>query len=128
MTATASTAKADVIEDLEERTKDMVDTLNVELAKDLSHAFAAGQELIPPEALLHYARSWLPTVNAQTGNRWWRQQWNAGVQHIRVESPELAQIEDPISAIRKAADGAVEDVSCKVPLGAAAEKMRPNGI
>ncbi|HEX7656051.1 MAG TPA: insulinase family protein [Sphingomonas sp.] len=123
-----STAKADVIEDLEERTKDMVDTPNVELAKDLSHAFAAGQELIPPEALLHYARSWLPTVNAQTGNRWWRQQWNAGVQHIRVESPELAQIEDPISAIRKAADGAVEDVSCKVPLGAAAEKMRPNGI
>ena len=87
---------------------------NVELAKDLSHAIAAGRALIPPDSLLQHARAWLPTVDLRTGNAWWRQQWHAGVRHIRVEAPELAQIADPARAIRASVDEATATAGCRV--------------
>jgi zinc protease len=85
---------------------------NVELAKDLSHAIAADRELIAPSALLRRARIWLPTIDASTGNAWWRQQWQSGHEHVRVEAPELARVVDPRQAIRAALDAASSLASC----------------
>jgi len=92
----------------------MADVPNVELAKDLSHALADDRALIPPDALLQRALRSLPMVDAQAGSDWWRRQWHAGTQHIRVEAPELALLANPLTAIRTAADVAVMDQSCKV--------------
>ncbi|MEN2786554.1 insulinase family protein [Sphingomonas qilianensis] len=109
-----SAAKQGVIQELEQRASGMAAVPNVDLAKDLSHALAAGEDLIPPDELLRRARIWLPSVDTRGGNRWWRRQWHAGREHIRVELPELAQIKDPAAAIRLAADAAVQDGGCKI--------------
>jgi hypothetical protein len=95
-------AKQDVVRELENRARDMGKAPNVELAKDLSHALADGRDLIPPDEMLLHARAWLPSIGARAMNRWWRRQWIAGVEHVRVESPELARIEDPRTAIGEA--------------------------
>ena len=110
-----ATAREKVILELERRTKDMADLANVDVAKDLSHAIADGRALVPPNAMLRYARGWLPTVGARAGNAWWRRQWYGGVEHIRVESPELAQIKDPRAAIRAAVDTAIGTEGCVAP-------------
>ncbi len=107
-------ARKHLIEDLEARTGAMATTPNVELAKDLSHALAAGRDLLPPDALLRRARAWLPGVSARAGTAWWQAQWHAGVAHIRVEAPELAGAKDSIPAIRTTVDAAVGDPRCRV--------------
>ncbi|MEG3163994.1 insulinase family protein [Sphingomonas sp. PB2P19] len=107
-------ARQAVIHDLEHRVNEMPGVANVEIAKDLSHALAAGQNPVLPNTLLEHARSWLPTVSAQTGSDWWQRQWSAGVDHIRVEAPELAPLDQPLAAFRIVADEAVADVQCKV--------------
>jgi len=107
-------ARQDLIRELERRSAGMADVPNVELAKDLSHALADDRALIPPDALLQRALRSLPMVDAQAGSDWWRRQWHAGTQHIRVEAPELALLANPLTAIRTAADVAVMDQSCKV--------------
>jgi hypothetical protein len=99
-------AKQNLIEELEQRTRDMAAAPNVELAKDLSHALADGRDLIPPDELLQRARTFLPAISTQAGNDWWRRQWRAGAEHVRVESPELANVKDPEAAIRAALAGA----------------------
>lgn len=106
-------AKQDVIHDLAGSADGMVDVANVELAKDLSHALAAGKDLIPPDEMLRYARGWFPAIGAMTANQWWHEQWLVGAEHIRVEAPELAMVKDPIAAIRTVADDAVKE-GCKV--------------
>lgn len=108
------TAKQEVLHDLQQRADTMGTATNVELAKDLSHAVAAGQDLIPPDQLMRYARSFLPTVSAGAGSRWLQQQWQTDVEHLRVEAPELGQVAEPISAIRTVADQATEPLVCKV--------------
>lgn len=95
-------AKQGVIGDLEQRSTNMMAAPNVELAKDLSHAVADGRSLIPPDELLRHARAWLPTVDENSASDWWRRQWAAGVEHVRVESPELAMVEYPRAAVRAA--------------------------
>jgi hypothetical protein len=95
-------SKRDVLQDLENRAKDMGGAPNVELAKDLSHALADGRDLIPPDELLVVARAWLPAIRARTMNAWWRRQWSSGVEHVRVETPELARVGDAGAAIREA--------------------------
>lgn len=107
-------AKRDVVGDLERRTREMAGMPNVELAKDLSHAIADGRDLIPPDELLGHARTGLPAITARVANDWWRRQWRAGVEHLRVESPELAQVRNPEAAIRGVADEAVRHAGCKV--------------
>lgn len=109
-------AKQNVIRDLDQRSKAMAETPNVELAKDLSHALAAGQDMIPPDELLRRARALLPTITTRAGNGWWLRQWqrHTGTEHIRVEAPELAQITDPTLSIRTTVDGSVRDASCKM--------------
>ena len=108
-------AKRDVIWDLEQGSANMLAAPNVELAKDLSHALADGRALIPPDELLGYARIWLPMVDERTGNDWWRRQWRAGVEHVRVESPELAKIKEPQAVIRAAlAEADPSNDSCKL--------------
>ena len=109
-----STAREDVIRDLEQRTRDMARVPNVELAKDLSHALADGRELIPPDELLRHALARFPAIGRQEANDWWRRQWQVGVEHIRVEASELTQVRDPEAAIRAAADDAVRNASCSV--------------
>ncbi|WP_375403937.1 M16 family metallopeptidase, partial [uncultured Sphingomonas sp.] len=109
-----TTAKRDVTQDLERRAADMAGAPNVELAKDLSHAVADGRDLIPPDELLRHARTRLPTLDARAANDWWRRQWRAGVEHLRVEAAQLAQVENPETAIRAAADEAVQVIGCKM--------------
>jgi hypothetical protein len=107
-------ARRDVVTDLEQHTRDMARMPNVELAKDLSHALADGQELIPPDELLRHASAWFPTIGTEDATAWWRGQWRAGVDHVRVEAPELAQVRDPGTAIRTVVDDAVPDASCRL--------------
>lgn len=108
-------AKQGVIRDLEQRAAAMASVPNVELAKDLSHALADHRDLVPPDELLRYARSWLPTFDERAGGDWWRGQWRGGVEHIRVETPELATTAAPAAAIRAALDApALRDAGCRV--------------
>ncbi len=108
-------AKQGVVEELEQRSRDMRGVPNVELAKDLSHALADERGLVPPDELLGYARVWLPTVGKAAGSDWWRRQWRGGVEHIRVETPELAEVKQPRVAIRAAlAEVDPSNQSCKV--------------
>ncbi|MFD1949727.1 M16 family metallopeptidase [Sphingomonas arantia] len=102
-----ATAKRNLVADLEHRTAEMPKVANVDLAKDLSHALADGRYLIPADELLRYARATLLHMDARSGSRWWRQQWRNGVEHLRVEAPELAKVTSPVAAIRAAADRAV---------------------
>ena len=106
-------ARQNLLADLEHRAAEMVAVANVDIAKDLSHALADGRHLIPPDELLRYARTTLPRIDAQSGSRWWRQQWGNGVEHLRVEAPELARVADPVSAIRAAANGTGVVPTCK---------------
>jgi hypothetical protein len=107
-------AKQDVIHDLEARTGGMASVANVELAKDLSHALAAGRYLIPPDELLRVARDHLSAFAAPAGAVWWNRQWHAGVEHVRVEAPELAPLKDAFADIRDAVDGAVSAPTCQL--------------
>jgi hypothetical protein len=106
-----ATAKRYVLQDLERRAADIP---NVELAKDLPHALADDRHLIPPDEMVRHARAVLPTISASAFKAWWRRQWSAGVEHIRVESAELAQVENPDAAIRATIDKATRNASCKV--------------
>jgi len=107
-------AKQEILRDIQKRADTMGAATNVELAKDLSHAVAAGTNLIPPDQLMRYARSFLPTINAKTGSRWFKQQWRSDEQHLRVEAPEMAGIAEPAFAIRTVADQATQAAVCKV--------------
>lgn len=107
-------AKRRVFTDLQQRTTTMATVPNVELAKDLSHAMADGRALISPDEMLRHAQVLLPAIDAREGSDWWQRQWHAGIEHLRVESPEFAQVSDPISTIR-AADSAVIPAACKKP-------------
>jgi len=107
-------AKRGVMADLNHRMADMSKVANVDLAKELSHTVADGRYLIPPDELFRYAQSTLPRINARSGNTWWRHQWGAGVEHFRVEAPELAKVTDPVASIRRAANEAIAMPDCKV--------------
>ncbi len=107
-------AKRDLMADLGRRAADMPRVANVDLAKDLSRALADGRALIPPDDLLRDARSTLPRVDSRAANKWWRQQWGSGVEHLRVEAPELSKIPDPMSAIRAAANKVIGSPRCKM--------------
>jgi hypothetical protein len=121
-----TTAKQYLLQDLERRAADIP---NVELAKDLSHALADERHLIPPDEMVRHARAVLPTISARAMNAWWRRQWSAGVEHLRVESPELAQVDNPETAIRATVDEATRNVGCKVrPNGAGQRRGARRGI
>lgn len=106
-------AKQNLVVDLEHHAAEMPMTANVEIAKDLSHVLADGRHLIPPDELLRYARTILPQIDRRSGSEWWYRQWSGGVGHLRVEAPELARIENPLSAIRSAANGPAITSTCK---------------
>lgn len=106
-----NTAKQNLIRDLKQKSHEMANVPNVELAKDLSHAVAAGENLIPPDELLRDASQLLPKIRARSATAWWQHQWHAGVEHVRVEAPELAREKDPLAAIRTTAD---DSAPCRV--------------
>lgn len=107
-------AKRDIMSDLHRRATDMSKVANVDLAKDLSHALADDRSLIPPGELLRYAQNTLPPMDARFGSKWWHQQWRSGVEHLRVEAPELAKVPDPVVSIQRAANNAIGSPVCKV--------------
>jgi len=107
-------AKRDILADLNRRATDMSKVANVDLAKDLSHALADDRNLIPPDELLRDAQNTLPRIDARSGNKWWHQQWGSGVEHLRVEAPELAKVPAPVVSIRRAANDAIGSPGCKV--------------
>ena len=110
-----ATAKQNLIADLEHRVAEMARVPNVDLARDLSHALSEDRNLISPDELLRHARLMLPRTDARLGSEWWRRQWASGVEHLRVEAPELAKVADPIFAIRAAANEEVVASTCKMP-------------
>lgn len=107
-------AKRDLMADLSRRAADLPTIANVDLAKDLSHALADGRAMILPEDLLRHARSTLPRIDSHAGSKWWRRQWSSGVEHLRVEAPELSKVPDPELAIRAAAREAIGSSGCKM--------------
>lgn len=100
--------------DLKQRAINMPRTANVDLAKDLSHALADGRDLIPPDEMLIYARIMLPQISARDASNWWREQWGSGIEHLRVEAPDLARVQNPVSAIRAAEVEAAGTFACKL--------------
>ncbi|MBA4049073.1 MAG: hypothetical protein C0476_11090 [Sphingomonas sp.] len=106
-------ARRNVLDELKQRARSMASVPSVELAKDLSHALADGRALIPPDELLTRARLLLPATDRAAGSRWWRSQWTAAREHLRVEAPALATVADPIAAVRTTADDAV-GTACKI--------------
>ncbi|WP_198162010.1 M16 family metallopeptidase [Sphingomonas sp. TDK1] len=98
-------AKQNLLSDLAHRAAAMPGMPNVDVAKDLSHAVADGRGLISPDERLRHARKMLPAIDVRLGSKWWHRQWGSGVEHLRVEAPELGSVADPISAIRVAAKG-----------------------
>lgn len=104
-------AKQYVLQDLEARAAGMS---NFDLARQLADELAVGRDPISPGELLLHARALLPTIGAQAMNLWWRRQWSAGAEHIRVEAPELARIDNPAAAIRAAADEAARNARCRL--------------
>jgi hypothetical protein len=106
-------AKWIVVQELENRARAMRNMPNVELAKDLSHALADGRDLIPPDEMLLHARALMPVTGAEAMNRWWRRQWSAGIEHVRVESSELARVGDPRAAIAEAISTSMPAARCR---------------
>ncbi|KQN37600.1 hypothetical protein ASG37_11245 [Sphingomonas sp. Leaf407] len=96
-------ARRNLLADLAQRATDMPKATNVVIAKDLSHALADDRALIPPDELLHHARTLLPRIDVAAGNDWWRAQWRSGTAHLRVEAPELASVADPVALVGQAA-------------------------
>lgn len=102
-------ARQQVLHELEGRAMYMT---NFEMARQLADDIAVGRDAIPPAELLHHARDWLPTIEAHDMNDWWRRQWREGVQHVRVEAPELAVLQDPNRAILGTAGSATFGSGC----------------
>ncbi len=107
-------AKRNLLDDLNRRAADSAKVSNVDLARDLSHALADDRDLIPPDELLRYAANTLPGVDVRSGSTWWRRQWGSGVEHLRVEAPDLANVSDPVVAIRAEAKEATGSSACKM--------------
>jgi hypothetical protein len=107
-------AKRTLVDDLNRRAAGIEEVSNVDLAKDLSHALTDDRDLIPPDELLRYAANTLPGVDVRSGSTWWRQQWGSGVEHLRVEAPDLAKVSEPVVAIRAEANEATSSSGCKV--------------
>ena len=105
-----TTAKQYVLQDLEHAASARP---NLEVARGLADALVAGRRPSPPDDLVRHARARLPAIGAGAMDRWWRRQWQAGIEHVRVESPELAGIADPGAAIGKAVEGARRSAGCK---------------
>ncbi|WP_294191975.1 insulinase family protein [uncultured Sphingomonas sp.] len=102
-TAEWDEAERAVTADLERRAADMAKVSNVDLAKDLSHALVDGRYPMSAASMLRHVRRWLPRMDHPSGTSWWRRQWGGGVQHLRVETPALADTPDPLGEIRRAA-------------------------
>jgi len=107
-------AKRDLLADLRQDAAAAGRTPNVQLALDLSHAVADGRRLILPDELLRRAPEMLRSVDARAANGWWRRQWRAGTEHLRVEAPEWASAADPLPLIRAAADQAAGTPACRL--------------
>lgn len=107
-----ATAQRTLIADLERRAAAMADVANVEVAKDLSHALADDRHPILPDAMLQHARLLAARTDARGASAWWRRQWRAGTEHVRVEAPELATVAEPLAAIRRAAAGEGRGAAC----------------
>lgn len=106
-------AKQQLLDELNWRANSMAGESNFALAIELSNEVTNRRDLIPPNVLLAHAKTWLPTIDVRHGNDWWRHQWDAGAQHLRVEASELARLSDAGSAIRSTVDEARRTESCE---------------
>lgn len=96
-------AKGEVLRDLGARAALSSQSGNIDLAKAIARAVAAGRPIVTPDALLDRAQASLPTLTATAGSDWWHREWRAGRQHLRVESALLAEVDRPLMAVRVAA-------------------------
>jgi len=107
-------AKKALLDELAGRANVIATTPNFEVARELADAVTYGRFLMPPSEMLRHAQARLPALSAQEGSAWWRNQWSGSIRHIRVETTELARVENPEIAIRKTVDDAVGNPTCRV--------------
>lgn len=106
-------AAAAVLSDLSSSAATVADAPNSWLAKELADAKTSNRELIPPNEMLDFAKTFVSTNKVANLNSWWRTKWSAGRHHLRVESPELAMSKNAIGDINTVVDSLGLDQSCK---------------
>lgn len=109
-------AKSDLLRELKQQADNADGASNFQVAKDLADALTLDKHLIPPDELVRAAASTLPSVTTKTMRSWWQNQWPDQTSHLRVESPVLAQIEDPNSAISAVIAETNKDIGCRYGL------------
>lgn len=86
---------------------------NFPIAVELANAITSGRHLLLPDRLFEHAQSWLPSVSAQQGSDWWRDQWQAGTPHLRVEAAELGRLGNARAVIQRTASEALRASGCR---------------
>ena len=95
-------AKAATLRALRQEAADRPGVKNIAIAADLADAQTEVDRVLPPAVLADYAAAWLPSVDAAQANARWRREWRSGVEHTRVESPDLATVPAPLDAVSRA--------------------------
>jgi len=95
-------AKTATFNDLAYDAQNMSATRNIDLAGMLAEARAKGNQLLSPKEMQTYAANWLPRMGSTEAHEWWRQQWGGGMEHLRVEAPELSKTESLGSLVQAA--------------------------
>lgn len=107
-------ARQGLLQELVRRAGRTHEASNFELALQLANAVTLERELFSPSELLVFAKEWLPRVDASEGRNWWLRQKAAGVEHLRVNAPELALESDASSTIRTVVNDALQEKACRI--------------
>jgi len=83
---------------------DRVKQKNIDVAGEIADADANVRNMLSRRELANHASAWLPNVSAAQANARWHREWNAGVEHTRVESPRLAGSPSPLDEVTRTID------------------------
>lgn len=109
------TARSAVLRTLRREREGMAGTPNVDVARRIGAAEAAGEPVIAPDAHHAFAEQWLHRMDHLAGHRWWRNQWNPRREHVRVESTSLpTDGRAAVAMIRSATEAAPALHDCNV--------------
>jgi hypothetical protein len=95
-------AEATTLRALRQEAADRPGVKNIAIAAELADAQTDVDRLFPPAVLADYAAAWLPSIDAARANARWRREWRSGVEHTRIESPDLATVAGPLDAVSRA--------------------------
>jgi len=77
---------------------------NIDVAGEIAEADANVRDMLSRRELANHASAWLPSVSTAEANAHWRREWNAGIEHTRVESPKLAGSPSPLDEVTSTID------------------------